>query len=249
MTDSIILTSSDLDEARIELFVETPVHTGPRPAILFVHGHQRQQPHPGGRSEVDSGRLDRALAQGYVAGAVSMPGYGASDGPPDFCGPCTQAAVRTALVHLRGLPQVDASRLVLWGRSRGAITSAMVATQEPELAVVVLTAGIYDFHTGYPTPIPGIDDYIRREAGVSHEAFQARSAYRHAERITMPTLIIHAADDERAPAVQAQMLYDRLHVLGAPVRLAMLPSGEHRFPILEEERVAYPFLTEILAAI
>lgn len=43
----------------------------------------------GGESYVKVGRLGMMAARGYVAAAVSQPGYGNSDGPPDFCGPFT----------------------------------------------------------------------------------------------------------------------------------------------------------------
>jgi len=115
-------------------------------------------------------------SRGYVAAAVSQPGYGHSDGPPDFCGPFTQEAVLGVIDFLRTMPVVQPQKIALYGYSRGAIVASMVATQDPQLAAVVLGAGAYDFFRWYPTPLPGINANIEREAGTSAEAFRARSA-------------------------------------------------------------------------
>ena len=86
---------------------------------------------------VETGSLERiAVRVGVVAASVSQPGYGGSDGPPDWCGPATQRAIRIVLACLRRRADVDPGRLVLFGVSRGAIASSMVAAEEPELRVV-----------------------------------------------------------------------------------------------------------------
>jgi pimeloyl-ACP methyl ester carboxylesterase len=92
---------------------------------------------------------------GYVAAAVSQPGYGNSSGPPDYCVPYTQQATLVAIDFLRRQPFVRPDKVALFGYSRGAIVAAMVATLNPKLAAVVLGAGAYDFFTWRPT-LPGI---------------------------------------------------------------------------------------------
>jgi dipeptidyl aminopeptidase/acylaminoacyl peptidase len=84
-------------------------------------------------------------SRGYVAAALSQPGYGHSDGPSDFCGPFTQDAVVVAIDFLRNQSFVDPNKVVLYGYSRGAIVASMVATKDPKLAAVVLGAGAYNF--------------------------------------------------------------------------------------------------------
>src|SRR5262245_27660050 len=151
---------------KIEVFWTTPRAPGPWPAILFIHGHQEQSRN-GGEAFVRTGRLGIMASRGYVAAALSQPGYGHSDGPPDFCGPFTQEAVAVAIAFLRQQPSVHPQKVVLYGYSRGAIVASMVATQDPQLAAVVLGAGAYNFFRWYPTPLRGIDANIEREAGTS----------------------------------------------------------------------------------
>ena len=60
---SVMLDPPTLDGAEVELFVAAPDDEGPHPAILFVHGYQ-DPPRPGGRRNVESGRVARAVARG-----------------------------------------------------------------------------------------------------------------------------------------------------------------------------------------
>jgi dipeptidyl aminopeptidase/acylaminoacyl peptidase len=141
--------------------------------------------------------------RGYVTAAMSQPGFGNSSGPPDFCGPFTQQAALVALDFLRQQKFVKPAKVALYGYSRGAIVAAMVVTQDPRLAAVVLGAGAYDFFTWHPT-FPGMAWNIAEEAGTSSAGYLARSAIYHAEEIKAPVLLLHGGADERIPVQQAQ---------------------------------------------
>jgi dipeptidyl aminopeptidase/acylaminoacyl peptidase len=173
---------------RVEIFWAKPSGSGPWPAVLFIHGHQ-EQVRNGGEAYVNFGRLGVLARRGYVAASLSQPGYGHSDGLPDFCGPFTQEAAQTALTFLRASPLVIPNKVALFGYSRGAIVASMVAARDPQLAAVILGGGAYDFFSWYPTPLPGIDSSIRAEAGLSREAFTARSAIYHFDAIRAPILL------------------------------------------------------------
>lgn len=229
---------------KVELFWTKPPGEGPYPAILFIHGHQEQVKN-GGEEYVRVGRLGIMASRGYVAAAVSQPGYGNSDGPPDFCGPFTQEAVLIALDFLRRQPFVRPDKVALSGYSRGAIVASMVATRDQTLAAVVLGAGIYDFFKLYPTGIRGIDANIRNEAGTSDEAFRARSAAYHVEKINAPILMLHGAHDDRAPVQHAADFAETLKANGVRVRFKIFPAG-HSIPVGEQYSEIYPFLREFL---
>ncbi len=192
-----------------------------------------------------SGRLGRMAAQGYVAAAISQPGYGNSDGSPDFCGPRTQGAVLRVVEAWRGKPFVKPEKITVFGYSRGAIVTAMVATKDPRLAGVVLGAGAYDFATWYPTPLRGIDTNIQHEAGVSADAFRSRSALQHVDKITAPVLILHGAKDERIPVQQAERFAEALQARGAPVKIVVFPTAGHDIPIEAQYREIPPFLQAV----
>jgi dipeptidyl aminopeptidase/acylaminoacyl peptidase len=231
---------------KVELFWAKPAEQGRRPAVLFIHGHQETNRN-GGETYVNIGRLGTMARRGYVAAALSQPGYGNSDGPPDFCGPFTQDAALAALAHLRAKPFVDPDRVAVFGYSRGAIVASMVATRDARLAGVILGAGVYDFFTWYPTPMRGIDHNISAEAGTSAAAFRARSALHHADRIRAPVLILHGQRDGRVPVGQAQAFAARLSAAGVPVRLKVFPDAAHGIPAEDQYGEVYPFLARVLA--
>lgn len=176
------------DGATVELFQAQAASETPTGAILFVHGNQGGRL-LGGIEAVDSGALHRFCSGlNITAAAVSQPCFGASDGPPDFCGPKTQQAIIAALAFLRGQPSVDPNRIVLYGNSRGAVASAMVATQVSDLRAVILSSGVYDLEVAYHESSDGLRWAIEKEAGLSREAFLARSAIHYAPEVRSETL-------------------------------------------------------------
>jgi len=230
---------------KVEIFWTKPAGDGPYPALLLIHGHQ-EQVRNGGEAFVKTGRLGILARQGYVAASLSQPGYGNSDGPPDYCGPVTQDAALVALDFLRKQPFVNPNKVALYGYSRGAIVASMVATRDPKLAAVVLGAGAYDFFSWYPTPLRGIDANIRQETGTSAEAFRARSAIYHVEKIKTPVLLLHGAQDERIPVRQAEIFFEKVRANGIAVKMKIFLRAGHGIPIDEQYGEIYPFLAEFL---
>jgi dipeptidyl aminopeptidase/acylaminoacyl peptidase len=232
---------------RIEYYLAKPEGNGPWPALIHVHGHQPGE-RPGAAVYVSNGRLRQMSTQGVVGVAVSQPGYGKSDGPPDFCGPRTQAAIRAVIAHLRRQRWVRADRVGLYGYSRGAIAAGMVAAQVPELAVVILGAGAYDLedaHRRLNRSHPELDGLARNleaEAGTSREAFRDRSALSVAGDFKAATLILHGERDDRCPVDQARKLASALERNGTPVRLAIFPEAGHGLPPRDREEEIGPFL-------
>lgn len=159
------------DGATVELFQAQAASETPAGAILFVHGNQGGRL-LGGIEAVDSGALLRFCSGlNITAAAVSQPGFGASDGPPDFCGPKTQEAIIAALAFLRGQPSVDPNRIVLYGNSRGAVASAMVATQVSDLRAVILSSGVYDLEVAYHESSDGLRGLSRKRRAYRKQPF------------------------------------------------------------------------------
>lgn len=240
-----LLSHSKESKKKVEFFWTKPAGDGPYAAILFIHGHQ-EQIRNGGEAYVKVGRLGIMTTKGYVAAAISQPGYGNSDGPPDFCGPFTQDAVLVAIDFLRNRPFVNPNKVVLFGYSRGAIVASMVATKDQNLAAVILGAGAYDFFKWYPTGIPGINANIEWEAGTSSKAFKDRSAIYHVEKIKAPILLLHGARDERIPVSQTKAFAEKLKAQGISVKMVIFPRAGHGIPIDEQYREIYLFLEEVL---
>ena len=237
-------------ELQVELYWKAPEGEGRVPAMLLVHGHQFGD-RPGARLYVDRGLLDPLVAKGFVAAAVSQPGYGQSDGPPDFCGPRSQQAVLGAVEALRRHPRVDPERIALYGYSRGAAVAAMAASHDDELAALVLGAGEYDLFEAIhlldeEDRIQGaIKRNIIRESGGTPEALRLRSPLR-SEPIRVPTLILHGEDDTRTRAEGARALELMLRKAGTPVELAVFPGVGHSIPRELRQEITDRFLERYL---
>src|SRR5262249_3817681 len=160
-------------------------------AILFLHG-QQEPPRNGARDFVGWGVLAAHAQRGFIAIAVSQPGYGGSDGPADFCGPSTQRAVQAVIEHFRRQPFVLPDRIAREGISRGAIVAAMVAAHDTKLAAIVLISGVYDLSAIPPGPIA---NDMKREGVRSRADLEARSALSAVTRIKAAALILNGARD------------------------------------------------------
>jgi dipeptidyl aminopeptidase/acylaminoacyl peptidase len=242
--DPLILRPASMDGASVEIYVAMPEIKGKHPAILFVHGHQAANERNGGRVFMDGGRLEIMTKRGFVAAAVSQPGYGASDGPADYAGPQTQAAIREAIAHLRMIDAVDKSRIILYGFSRGAIAAALAASQEPDLKALILVSGTYDLGAAMPKTPAGLKEIIGQEIGTDFGPLSQRSVRAKAEGIRAKTLILHGRNDERAPLEQAEDLAKLLEKQSTPVVLKIIETG-HVIPIADQWREINPFLAEV----
>jgi dipeptidyl aminopeptidase/acylaminoacyl peptidase len=236
------------DGAAVELFQARPSDAKPSGAILFVHGNQGGLL-LGGKEAVDNGSLLRFSSRlNVTTAAISQPGFGASEGPADFCGPDTQQAIVAALGFLKEQPSVDPARLVVYGNSRGAVASAMVAAQVPGLRAIILSGGVYDLKDAYQSSSRGLQQAIEKEAGLSSEAFLDRSALYHSHKIRAETLLLHGKYDDRAPVDQAVRFSKALSEAGLPVSLHTFECG-HSIPREQAAPVLRDFLTRILAPV
>lgn len=235
----------DEPSKRIEIAWTKPAGSGPWPILVLVHGHQ-EPPRVGARVYVDGGGLQRFAAQGLLVAAVSQPGYGQSDGPPDFCGPRSQAAVVATVNYAKKLAGADASRVAVYGYSRGAVVAAMAATRLPDLSALILGGGIYDLKETYPRLETGIQQNIAREAGTTDEAFRVRSPLRYVDKIKAPTLVLHGEVDDRASADSARRFGAALEQAGTTVRVVIFPGAGHGIPRSDLNAEVNPFLRRYL---
>jgi len=239
-----------------EYFWSKPEGNGPFPLIVFLHGHQEPESgRIGGRAFVDWGVLSEYAKSGFVAISVSQPGYGGSEGSADFCGPRTQAAVRTVIDHFRAAKFVDPGRVAIEGISRGAVVGAMVAAHDPEVRAAVLIGGVYDLkrffdaqcRNGAKTRVDrSICDSIQQEMSITDEQFSARSALSLARKIKAHVLILHGAEDQNAPVEQARAFADVLQKAGVDSELHVFPGVNHQIPVASRQTIINAFLERSL---
>jgi dipeptidyl aminopeptidase/acylaminoacyl peptidase len=212
---------------------------GASPALLVIPGHDR--------SAIDALPIMVRFARaGFTVLSVSQPGYGKSEGPPDFVGPNTIAVLEQGVGLLAASPYADRHRLGVFGYSRGGLAAAILATRDARLKAAVVGGAIYDFASARDQVVEGIRANMDLEAGTSPEAIRARSPIRDVAAIAGPVLIIHGEDDTNAPLAQAKALDAALTRAGKRHQLVVVPAKGHALETSDIAETAVPFLRDAL---
>lgn len=244
--ETLFIHHPDDPGKRVEAFFQKPAGAGPWPTILFLHGHQ-EWPSLGGKDFVAWGELDRFAKKGYLAVAVSQPGYGKSSGPADFCGPFTQHAVSAVLAKLKAEGLIAPNKILIEGISRGALTAGMIATYDRSIAGVVLISGVYDLPQFSANPnYAQISKAFVAETGGSTEAMRERSVLFFAQNIKARALILNGAKDDRTDPAQAQRLADEINSHGGKARAIIYPNFAHHIPNEAREEEIDSFIEGVL---
>jgi fermentation-respiration switch protein FrsA (DUF1100 family) len=157
-------------------------------------------------------------------------GYGLSGGQPSE--ESTYGDARAALAYLRSRPDVDAERIVYFGKSLGGAVAIQLATEQPPYRVIAQSTFTSLLDIGrlhYPfLPVSAI----------------LRTRYASIEKIDQvkaPLLVVHGADDDVVPLAQAQHIFEaavepkRLFVVEAAGHNDVIPlGGEPYFQLLRE---------------
>ncbi|MDF3034623.1 MAG: Alpha/beta hydrolase family protein [Alphaproteobacteria bacterium] len=243
------IKNSRENKKQVEYFVKYPPKLREKnPLIILIHGHQEGL-RPGGKDFFEDGSLERYAQKGFIAVSISQPGYGKSDGSPDFCGPLSQAALKSVITIFKKRSDVNPDKVFLYGISRGAVVAAMVATQDPSLGGIILNAGIYNLRTvigqknlpNITKVAEGMIANIEKEAGLNGESMHLRSAVDYVTKIKSPVLMFHGINDDRNPVSQAKEFHENLLKSGVSAELYLFPCG-HCTPIEERKLLVDKFL-------
>jgi dipeptidyl aminopeptidase/acylaminoacyl peptidase len=246
---ALSLPHPDDPAKKVEYFLEKPPGNGPWPTIILLHGHQ-EWPRAGGKDFVNWGVLDEFANRGYLAVAVSQPGYGSSTGPADFCGPFTQHAVAAVLAKLRADGFVKENRILIQGVSRGALVAGMVAAHDPSIRGIVLISGLYDLPTyasrAKSAMAISIVDSMKSETDGTVEALKARSLFYYAQDVKSETLILNGGKDDRTDTDQARHVAEIINAHGGHARAIIYPEYGHQIPIEVRNKDVAPFIERVL---
>ncbi|MNL11195.1 Alpha/beta hydrolase family protein [compost metagenome] len=227
----------------IEFFWSEPSGKNKLPVIILIHGH-----HPtlrlGGRNDLVTGIFEFFADNGMISVSMSQPGYGCSDGPPDYCGPHSQDAVSAIIDYLSTKDFVDTDRIAIHGWSRGANVAAIAASRDPRIKLAVLGAGLYDMLEGYNDLGEGIRKSLSIESDGSKDALTARSPIYHVDNLNVPLLLIHGAKDPVASPIYARKMHEKALVLKKDVTLKMFDQYEHAVPLHTIAELSGEFLVE-----
>lgn len=231
---------------QIEFYLAKPEGRGPFPLMFVLHGYQPPENSLGGKELVGFGYLQRFVTNGIAAVSISLPGHGASDGERDFSGPSSQKAILAVIENCKNLPFVDASKMGIYGISRGAILAGMVSALCPDLQLQILESGEYDLTLGrsnLPDYLSSLRENLFIESGGTFEDLLARSCLYHTYSMHQTTLILHGEFDNRKGLESAIALQEKLIDQGVKSFLKVFPDGLHTLPP-EKWELIIPFVKE-----
>jgi len=235
----VIVRAADSTEVHLQLFLPPPgglADAGRRPAIMFFHGGPIRQMLLGWHNRGyyhNAYALNQYFAsRGFVVVSVNYRlgiGYGRRfrDVP---CGgrngACEYQDVLAAAAYLRARPDVDSTRIGLWGGSYGGYLTALGLARNSELfAAGVDLHGVHDWTAiaqGFPfergAPSDSIVARMRRASPVAD-----------VERWRSPVLLIHGDDDRNVQFQQSTDVAQRLRRRGVRVEQLVFPDEVHSF--------------------
>ncbi len=148
---------------------------------------------------------------------MTQPGFGRSQGPADWVGPTTIKTLQLGLSRLVKEDFVDASRIGIYGFSRGALAASLLAvTPGVDVKAVIVCSGVYDFKKAYDAYADegrqaGIKANMKAEAGLTPESIDARTSLGKMDRLTASMLVVHGRKDVNVPVEQAEDLIRQLN--------------------------------------
>lgn len=209
------------DGKLVEAISIRPLGEGKFPGLMLIPGHQ-------GPATVFIGLGTVFAQQGFACFSVGEPGSGKTQVELDFVGPKTIKAMIAGYEKFKHEPYVDATKMGIFGYSRGGMAAALMATKLKDLKAVVLGAAVYDFQKAYDEiTIEGIRENMRKESGMTPKAIRERSAILGMDRVKAAVLILHSQKDENVPVNQAYLLRDRLTELKKDFEIKVFPEGKH----------------------
>jgi dipeptidyl aminopeptidase/acylaminoacyl peptidase len=220
-----------------EAYLTRPTGRGPFPLMILLHGHT-----VGPIGAETMVREAEAFASDlcYAGLAVSLPGYGATEVPPGTDPKITLNVILDAVSVVEKLPWIESKRFYLYGFSRGAFFTSLLANRLDGIEGMVLQSGAYDLDRFYQEA-----PWFRSLLNPSGEANpKLISILPEVSRWRAPTLVLHGGEDSIVSVQQAQLLRDSLEAAKKPYRFVLYPHDGHRLPPEDVRKKATAFLEE-----
>lgn len=232
--EPVVFKAADGTTIHGQLFINRNA-TGKRPGLVFMHGGPIRQMLLGFHYSdyyIHCYAFNQYMAsQGYAVLSVNFrsgTGYGRdfrrakNQGPR---GASEYQDVVAAAKHLQALPEVEASKIGLWGGSYGGYLTAMGLSRSPE----IFKAGL-DVHGVHDWSFNGQDATNSWGLQKSEAELAVKSSpVADLSKWTGPVLFVHGDDDRNVNFQQSVDLVEKLRDRNVPVEVLVLPDEVHGF--------------------
>ncbi|MDQ6690128.1 MAG: prolyl oligopeptidase family serine peptidase [Gemmatimonadota bacterium] len=235
----VVFKSSDGLTLHGQIFARPGVSSARRAAVVFVHGGPTRQMLLGWHySDYYSNAYseNQYLASlGFVVLSVNYRlgiGYGHDFENPPASGQWGAAEyldIKAAGGYLRSLPEVDPSRIGIYGGSYGGFLTAMALAKNSDLfAAGVDIHGVHDWTTD--SPRARRDRFEQApDADRAYEVSYRSSPVAYVSGWKSPVLLVHGDDDRNVRFAQTVDLVQRLGAAGVPYEELIIPDDTHHF--------------------
>lgn len=213
------------DGLRINGFLTEPRREGTFPALIYNRGGNRDVGALRGYEFIPFAEA------GFVVVASQYRGGGGSEGF-DNLGGADVNDVLNLIPLLRSRPNVDMSRIAMFGSSRGALMTYIALRRlGGTVKVAATTSGLADLFM-WARERPDLEsgaylELIGANTRTNPAAFRERSATYWAGEIVTPLLLIHGDADTEVSVEQSRALFNRMRAAGRTVQLTIIPGGNH----------------------
>jgi dipeptidyl aminopeptidase/acylaminoacyl peptidase len=233
----VILSAADGMRIHGQLFLPPNSRGGKHPALIFFHGGSRRQMLLGWHYmfyyHQAYGFNQYMASRGYVVLAINYRsgiGYGEQFREALHYGASGASEYNDVIgagLYLRNRPDVDPSRIGLWGGSYGGYLTALgLARASDMFAVGVDLHGVHDWNLEIPTFTPSYDPQKRQE--VARIAFES-SPMASVSTWRSPVLLIQGDDDRNVPFSESVQMAEALRKQGVYFEQLIFPDEVHDF--------------------
>lgn len=219
------------DGLKVKGYLAYPKDGKNLPCVIFNRGGNREFGALSDRYAAYS--LARIADWGYVVVASQYRGNAGGEGREEFGGADIND-VLNLIPLLESLPQADASRIGMYGRSRGGMMMYIALTKTDRIAAAISGAGSTDAFDTIKRR-PEMEQYVYSELVPDYTknkevALTTRSAVRWPEKLhkKTPILLLHGSADWRVHPSQALNMASSLYEAKHPFRLVFFEGGDHR---------------------
>lgn len=176
----------DFSSNSVEISIQKP--EGDKfPLLLFLHGATTDL----GITSISQSWFDHWLNKGYAVGAISMPGFGATTGIRDFCGPITIQTLHFAIDAI--IKKLECTNFGIIGFGQGGLAAILLSLGREDIRYIVSVNGSYDLQRHLHADGPLIRGIQARNYALpmNEKEFEIRSPLAHVSSIKSPIFILH----------------------------------------------------------